>query len=443
MKNLLLLALVVLSAFTLKAQDCNKWGSGEDSIQALKNYNLYREAFKGKDYAMAITYLRPILKNNPAARVSPFVDGIKIYKGLIKESKENKELKETYVDTLLWLFDKRIECHGDDGKVLGRKAVYMYSYRSKNAEQVTAILNAFKASFEQAGDNAEPFVFTYYFKTAIKGIKREVMTKNEALEVYFLLSGLIDKNLSNPDLDPKKKAKYEKAKTGIETSLKKVIETCEDAKGIFGPEYEKRPDDEGLWKNIYSIYGSLKGECIKDPVFLTVTEKLFAKDSMANKAFFIAKNSSDNAKAETYYELAVANEADVDKKAQYAMGYANFLYEKRGNFSKARTIAMQAAEMKAGWGEPYYFIGNLYAASGPKCGSGTGFESQVVTWVAIDMWNKAIATDPSIKDKASKKIGKYTAFLPTQEEGFMRGISAGQPYKVECWINRSTAVRFK
>lgn len=444
MKNLILIAILFCSAaMNVNAQECTKWGSGQDSIKALQNYNLYRESFKVKDYNAARVYWKQIFLNNPGARISPFVDGVKMYKSFIKEAKEDKELKEKYVDTLFMVFDKRIECHGEEGKVLGRKAVYMYSYRSKTAEQVKACLDAFDRSFELTGDNAEPFVFTYYFKTAIKGIKKEVITKTRALEIYLHLAKLIEVNLAKEGLDDKKKAKYEKAKTGIETSLKKVIESCADAQGIFGPEYEKRPDDQSLWQNIFSIYGSLGDECIKDPIFLEVTEKLFNVDSTANKAFFLAKNTSDKAKADKFFQLSVEKETDMEKKAQYAMGYASFLYESKGNFSKARTVANEAASYKEGWGEPYYFIGNLYAASGPKCGSGTGFDSQVVTLVAIDMWNKAISIDPSIKDKASQKIAKYSAYLPSNDDVFMRGLSVGASYKVECWINRSTTIRIK
>lgn len=427
----------------IQAQDCVKWGSGQDSIKALQNYNLYRESFLAKDYKTARSFWLPIIQNNPGARLSPFVDGVKMYKQFIKEVKEDKELKEKMVDSLFMIFDKRIACHGGEGQVLGRKAVYMYSYRSKTAEQIKSVLEAFDRSFELTGNDAEPFVFTYYFKTAIKGIKKEVITKNRALEIYLHLASLIEANLNKEGVDAKKRAKYEKAKIGIESSLKKVIESCADAQGIFGEEYMKRPDDPSLWKNIFSIYGSLGDECIQDPIFLEVTEKLFNVDSTSNKAFFIAKNTSDKAKADKFYRLSIDNEKEMAMKGEYAMRYATFLYDSRGNFAKSRTLALEAASYKANWGEPYYFIGSLYAASGKKCGSGTGFDSQVVTLVAIDMWNKAISVDPSIKEKASKKIAKYKEYLPSSEDAFMRGFKAGDTYKVECWINRNTTIRIK
>ena len=89
------------------------------------------------------------------------------------------------------------------------------------------------------------------------------------------------------------------------------------------------------------------------------------------------------------------------------------------------------------------FIGNLYAASGKVCGTGTGFKSQSVVWPAMDMWEKA-RKDPESAPKAQKQINKYKEYLPSKQDCFMSGITEeGQNYNVACWINVSTRVRFK
>ena len=86
-------------------------------------------------------------------------------------------------------------------------------------------------------------------------------------------------------------------------------------------------------------------------------------------------------------------------------------------------------------------IGKLYASSGPLCGPGTGFDSQVVTWPAIDMFKKAKQVDPSVATEANKLIDTYTQYMPSKEDIFSRTMKEGSTYKVGCWINRNTTVR--
>ena len=86
-------------------------------------------------------------------------------------------------------------------------------------------------------------------------------------------------------------------------------------------------------------------------------------------------------------------------------------------------------------------IGKLYASSGPLCGPGTGWDSQVVTWVAIDKFTEAKRRDPSVADEANKWIGRYSKYMPTKEDVFFRQLTAGQSYYVPCWIKETTTIR--
>jgi hypothetical protein len=111
------------------------------------------------------------------------------------------------------------------------------------------------------------------------------------------------------------------------------------------------------------------------------------------------------------------------------------------NFSQSRAYALKAAEVRPDWGEPYIVIGRLYASSGPLCGPGRGWDSQIVVWPAIDAWNQAKAVDPSVRDEANKWINRYAQFMPTKEDVFIRNLQAGQSFYVGCWIQRSTRIR--
>ena len=113
------------------------------------------------------------------------------------------------------------------------------------------------------------------------------------------------------------------------------------------------------------------------------------------------------------------------------------LYQSSGNFSSARTYAEKALSARPGWAKAHIFIGRLYASSGSRCGEGTGWDSQVVVWAAIDEWSKAGGDS-----EAQSLISQYSKYLPTSQDIFMRdGVEADGQYFVSCWIQRSVKVR--
>jgi len=128
-------------------------------------------------------------------------------------------------------------------------------------------------------------------------------------------------------------------------------------------------------------------------------------------------------------------------KAKYYLLISKIYYGDLKNFSKSRQYALKAADYKPGWGEPFMLIGKLYASSGPLCGTGTGWDSQVVTWVAIDQFQHAKSIDPGLTAEANKWISRYSQYMPKKEDIFFRGIKQGDKYFVPCWIQEETRVR--
>lgn len=437
MKIKFLLGLVLsMTTVLVSAQTgtCKTFSGEEDSIRLVENYSIYRDAVNLKTWDDGVYFWRIVYTDYPGFRKQPFIDGEKFMEHKIKNTKDTK-LKLAYIDTLFQVYEKRMECHGDSAKVMPRMATKYYKYRSKGKENVTACLSKFKETIDLGVRKHS--TLKYYFYTAAKAAAQEAITKEEALNIFLEVNTIIEEEIAKKPSD-----KLTEAKADIQKKLGSIIESCEDAQAILGPEYTKNPDDEGLWQLIYNVYASQKGDCIKDQVFVEVTEKLYSKDSNAVKGLFLAKyyTDVDKAKAEAYYTAAVASAGDDDTKADYLMEFAGF-YKEKGLYSNARTKALEAANLKANWGEPYYFIGVLYASSGKLCGSGTGWDSQTVTWVAIDMFVKAKTVDPSIADKVNPLINKYKANYPLGSDAFMRQLKDGDPYKVGCWIQRNTTVR--
>ena len=135
------------------------------------------------------------------------------------------------------------------------------------------------------------------------------------------------------------------------------------------------------------------------------------------------------------------SKSEPASKAPVALIIAKIYYAHIKNFPAARQYARQAAQFDPSNGEPLMLIGKLYASSGPLCGPGTGWDSQVVTWVAIDKFREAKRIDSRVEEEANKWIGRYSKYMPKKEDVFSRMLSPGQSYYVPCWIRESTTIR--
>jgi len=62
---------------------------------------------------------------------------------------------------------------------------------------------------------------------------------------------------------------------------------------------------------------------------------------------------------------------------------------------------------------------------------------------AIDKYSYAKSIDGGVAGEANERIGNYAGSMPLQEEGFMRGISAGDTAVVGCGIGETVRIRFQ
>ena len=106
---------------------------------------------------------------------------------------------------------------------------------------------------------------------------------------------------------------------------------------------------------------------------------------------------------------------------------------------KARTLALEAINLKPEWGEPYILIGDVYAGS-KDCFTDE-FEKATIYWVAVDQFSKAKSVDADVVEKANERISTYKKYFPDIETIFFYSLKEGDNYKVGCWINETTKVR--
>ena len=164
------------------------------------------------------------------------------------------------------------------------------------------------------------------------------------------------------------------------------------------------------------------------------------KRQVLRQGYDCLENGDYRCAATKFDEFANSTD-DMNKKAKYKLLVSKIYYAHLKKYSKSRTYAREAAKLRPNWGDPYILIGKLYASSGPLCGPGTGWDSQIVTWPAIDKWKKAKSIDSNVASEANKLIARYSQYMPSKGDIFQRSMTEGTSFKVGCWIQESTTIR--
>ena len=411
-------------------------------------YVIYKDFYDSNEYDKALPLWRKAYGNAPAAngRVKyQFDHGIKLYGHLFSKT-EDEVLKQAYVDTIIMLYDKRVECFEGEAYISGRKGYDLY-YNYPNYASDSEKYELFKKALDGKGSRADYFIINPMTKLLFDGYHDGSITIEEAGQYALKLSSAIAYGSKNCDKDC---AAWEV----ITSYAPDRLEALEAVKGFYDcsyyttkyyPQFEANNTD---CENILFVSRRLYfGGCDEnDPNIQSLksayTTHCYAPPpppgpcSVGNKLYNEGKYSEAIAK----FEECLAT-ADAEKQAKYKLLIAKIYYRDLKNYSKSRKYALEAASLKANWGEPYMLIGKLYASSGPLCGPGTGWDSQMVTWPAIDKWEKAKKIDPSVAADANKLIAQYKKYMPTKEDVFIRSLKPGDTFKVPCWIKENTIIR--
>ena len=76
-----ILALAVFAGYSQKGiEDGSKYGHGEDSVLCIRNYSLYSEYYKQKNYEDALPYWRMVFNDCPKVSKNIYQHGANMYK---------------------------------------------------------------------------------------------------------------------------------------------------------------------------------------------------------------------------------------------------------------------------------------------------------------------------------------------------------------------------
>tara|TARA_B100000214_G_scaffold257846_1_gene190173 strand:+ start:1371 stop:2654 length:1284 start_codon:yes stop_codon:yes gene_type:complete len=421
-KTILIIGIFI--SFNTSGQD--KYGLDEERCK--ENLSMFREYYKQKNYVDALNPWRWAFINCPASSGNIYKNGPKIIKEKIKLDKENKS---AYIDTLLMIFDQRVEYFGKKGYVLGLKGYELILLDKSKSEEALGYL---EESIKIEEKNSSVQAVYGYMKAIVNLEKIGLKTKNDVLEAYDLISEIIDYNIIN---ETKAKKNFVKYAQKIE-DLFTPYANCEDLVLLYSNKIDTQTNDIDLLKRITQLLNNK--ECTDSDLFFNVTKRLYDLEPSSSSAYLLSKMSvsRDNSyEAIMYAKNAIEIEEDINIQAKYYLALADS-YRSKGSFSLAREAVFNALEIRNGWGEAYINLGNIYIAGAKSCGN--DFQNQTVYWIAIDAFKEALL-DPETKLRASKSINTYSKYFPTKENCFFNGLTSGSNYFIECWINKNTIVR--
>jgi hypothetical protein len=445
----------VTIANTTFAQNCagfEAFPSG--ATEGKKIHVLYRDFINKKDYESAFPMWQQLMEHAAGGHVYHFIDGVTIYKAFAERDVADPEKVAAHVQKIADLYEQRIKCFStirkDEGAVLEMMAydlsVLGYSDKQK-------VLSIFEKAVKMNGNATSAYILAYYADYVINLFGTEQTTAQVAREVYLTLESIKETN--------KDKSDYLDNWNYVEQYYEPYVDyifDCSYFKNKLMPQYEANPNNPENYRAILRTL--LQKGCTENDEFVRLLNEkdslqiLVEADSLetvfkTNSPDFYAKKLLSEGKVDestAYFQKALSLDLGAERLADANYYLAKIYHSKGGasNFAKARGYYQTAANLKANWGDPYYQIGLMYASSGPLCGTGRGWESQVVVWAAMDAWNQAIATgDAEATSKARQKMNYYEQFLPTNEDGHERSIKNGETYTIGCWIQKSTKVRLR
>ena len=380
-KILLSVALAVVGVVAM-AQDFSddakygKYGATpeerKDNIYLL---NFFNEAVGNQDFQTASGYLKQLLDKCPKASENIYAKGATVMKNKIARAKSVAE-KKTYIDSLMLLYDLRIENFGDHatrGKayILDRKARDFLIYNPLDHERVLELFR------EAIAAQPDPELVAIYFKQLTDYYKDDGEgSPEEIIAEYDLLTPFFEKNPAAAEY----KSQFDAA-FGLSGAA-----SCENLERLFKGKLAAAPDDEALLSQAVALMSRAK--CDGD-FYFSIAEKYYQVKPSSETAMFLAQafqNKKDYAKAKTYLNEALDVEKDPAERQKLLVRIA-LVGLVSNDIPGAAAAARQARDLDPEDGVPYFILAQCYASSAGSCG---GFAGLATYWAAYDTMAKAV-----------------------------------------------------
>ena len=436
MKKVLLLisfAVMAISSATLSAQD-DKYGP--NSAECLKYISYYEEYYKQKNYDSALPNWRKAYELCPVtSRYKILQDGTTLMKYLIKKNELNPAYKAKLVDSLMVIYEKRIEYWPKyKTNSLNYYATDMYNYLQDKPEE---LYKGLSGVINELGAKTDMKTFPLYMKVACDLYKEGNLDPESVIAVYeksikYLGEVVTEGNEIKQRLVEKTVADVESLFIGSQ------VASCDNLIALFTPRFEAEPQNVDLAKTIAGMMAKTE-DCTDNDLFINAMTVWYANEPSANAAYMLYKLNSSRGDVENAYkymeEAINSADSDPDTDAGYYFELAAFAF-KSSNNAKAIEAANKAIEISdVVDGKAYMLMGTIW---GSIVCPGNEIEQRAKYWVATDYMQKAKNADASLTEDCNNYINQFRVYYPQTAEAFMYDVTDGQSYTVSCGGMRAT-----
>ncbi|MDR0725433.1 MAG: tetratricopeptide repeat protein [Prevotellaceae bacterium] len=409
---------------------------GTDSIQCILNIQSYQTEYTSRNYDAALIPWREVLKNCPQASQNTYIRGITMMRYLIDKTTD-PALKEARIDSLLMLYDKRLEYFKvkDRAELLYTKAIEVQNYRPDNHR---AIFDAYKVAFE-ANKNIELIAVAKIMLSARELYEKKELSVSDFTNIYTEMSDIAEMQVKKTPDDT------------VQIALKAAIESaflttdaadCVNLIKVLGERFNANKDNAEVVRTVISLLQTK--ECTDSELYYEGVEAYNKLNPSPAASYGLARvfySKNEKEKAMQYFKEATETETDAVSKSTYFYEFGGLLL-KEGKRGDAITYAKRAIAANPRNGKAYMLLGTAYAGV-QGCGDDE-VSKRAIYWVAVDQFVKAKQLDPSIANEANKSINTYSQHFPTVDDAFFLNILDGAKYDVKCGpINETTIVRTK
>jgi len=420
---------------------------GADSVKCVRNLSLFGEYIKQNNYEEAYSSWNILFNEFPMSSKNLYIKGKNILEPKIDaaEAAGDDSLKQLWIDTLMLMYDQRIEFFDEDGKygkgyVRGRQGCDLLKYRTNT--HYNEAYNMLYESINLQKEESELTVILTAIKATYANVAYKAIECDQAVDDYLNVTEVLAAQLKTAN-DAGNASDAENIKKAVEGAdqyfIKTGCATCDKLEEAFSPRFEANPEDIDLMKKIIEIFSSQS--CESSPLYEQVAEALYQIEPSEVAAASIAVVKFKNGKYEeaiSYYDKAIEFCTVDTIKASYNFK-AGSISQVLKKYNSAISYAREAINLKSNYGEAYILLGTSYAGIASACGD--SFEQSTVSWVVVDKLVIAKTKDPSLTEKVNEYIGTYSSRYPDKQEAFFRGITEGSSYTVSC-LGETTSVRF-
>jgi len=382
-KNLIVTLVMLVGILSLNAQNFDDpcWGETEtDKTLCKEAYSIWQGDYKQGNVDIAYASwlnVRTICPHCVSEKM--YTEGAKYYKTFVKQNKENEEVKQLYVDSLIMIYQQRMELFPKKKSLIqGYIGSTILKYRSEKYDEAQTYL---KPSVEALKEKSSPTNIQAYYSTIAKQFSRAVEAEDtttikakkiELLKTFVDLDdytqGAIDMLLEKGgEKNGIKAEKFETMRTNLLKIFLQLDSNCESLEKLVMENLYKEGDSKSC-KTALTIL-TLK-ECTDGENYPLLAE---CSDDGTHEAAFstaiVYLKSQNYAKADEWFGIALERCGDCEQKEDYLLR-AGQAANISGKPSKAKKFARQILEINSKSGDAYLILADAWTKSEKHVHSG-------------------------------------------------------------------------